>query len=142
MKNDIQVTLYGLRYTFNSHSIIVFSDPDAPTRSNATFREILHWRVVNIPGTDVSNGDTLTEYIGSGPPQGTGLHRYIFLVYKQPGKIDFKVPRVSNRSREGRRNFKARQFAAEYNLGSAIAGNFYQAEYDDYVPKLHEQLKG
>lgn len=103
---------------------------------------MLHWRVVNIPKTDISKGDSLTAYVGSGAPKGTGLHRYIFLVYKQQGETEFELPRVSNRSREGRRNFNTRKFAAEYNLGSPVAGNFFQAEYDDYVPKLHKQLNG
>lgn len=35
-----------------------------------------------------------------------------------------------------------REFAKKYNLGNPIAGNFYQAQYDDYVPILHAQLSG
>jgi hypothetical protein len=46
------------------------------------------------------------------------------------------------RSREGRINFSIRKFALKYNLGQPIAGNLFQAQYDDYVPKLHEQLSG
>ena len=30
------------------------------------------WLVGNIPGTDVAKGETLSEYVGSGPPEGTG----------------------------------------------------------------------
>lgn len=44
------------------------------------------------------------------------------------------------RSRDGRLNTKAREFADEYKLGNPIAGNFYQAQFDDYVPVLHAQL--
>lgn len=47
-------------------------DPDAPSRENPEFREILHWLVVNIPGNEVNKGKVITEYIGSGPPQGSG----------------------------------------------------------------------
>ena len=43
-------------------------------------------------------------------------------------------------SREGRINFSIRKFAAKYNLGQPVAGNFFQAQYDDYVRMLHEQL--
>jgi hypothetical protein len=46
------------------------------------------------------------------------------------------------RSREGRINFSIRNFAVKYNLGQLVAGNLFQAQYDDYVPKLHEQLSG
>lgn len=54
-------------------------DPDAPSRADPKWGEWRHWLVVNIPGCDVSKGEALSVYIGSGPPQGTGLHRYIFL---------------------------------------------------------------
>lgn len=73
----------------------------------------------------------------------TGLHRYILLVYKQPdGKINFDEKRLTNRSGDNRGSFHIRDFAKKYKLGEPLAGNFFQAEYDDYVPKLYEQLSG
>lgn len=45
------------------------TDPDAPSRKEPKFREWHHWLVVNIPGNDITKGDTLSEYIGSGPPK-------------------------------------------------------------------------
>jgi len=71
-----------------------------------------------------------------------GLHRYVFLVYKQSGKLDFSEPHLTNRSGSGRGSQSVSKFAAKYNLGDPIAGNFYQAQWDDYVPKLYEQLSG
>ena len=115
---------------------LCMTDPDAPTK----FREVKHWLVVNIPGLDINNGQTLAEYIGSGPPKDTGLHRYIFLVYKQQTNIEISETPISNRSREGRLSFKIGDFAKKYNLGEPIAGNFYLAQYDDYVPILHAQF--
>lgn len=44
------------------------------------------------------------------------------------------------RSGDGRFNTKAVDFVNQHNLGSPIAGNFFQAQYDDYVPILHAQL--
>jgi hypothetical protein len=46
------------------------------------------------------------------------------------------------RSGDNRGKFSIRNFAKKYNLGNPIAGNFYQAQWDDYVPKLYEQLSG
>ncbi|KAL3243453.1 hypothetical protein MRX96_020520 [Rhipicephalus microplus] len=86
--------------------------------------------------------ETLSEYVGSGPPKGTGLHRYVFLVYKQPGKLSCDEKRLTNRSGDHRGCFKVREFAKKYQLGEPVAANFYQAEWDDYVPKLYEQLSG
>lgn len=76
----------------------------------------------------------------SGPPEGTGLHRYVFLVYKQNGKINFDEPRLPNTSGENRGGFSIAKFANKYNLGTPVAGNFYQAKWDDYVPELYKQL--
>lgn len=115
-------------------------DPDAPSRKEPKFREILHFLVANIPGKDVAKGDILAEYVGSGPPQGTGMHRYVFLVYRQDnGKLNSEM-KISKTSRVGRASFSIRKFAKDNKLGSPIAGNFYQAQFDSYVPQLHAQL--
>lgn len=121
---------------------LCMTDPDAPSRAEPTFREWHHWLVVNIPGIDINQGEVLSAYVGSGPPQGTGLHRYIFLAYKQPGKLTCDEPRLTNRSGDNRGKFSIRKFAEKYNLGQPTAGNLYQAQWDDYVPKLYEQLSG
>jgi len=126
----------------NSLYTLCMTDPDAPSRNSPKYREWHHWLVVNIPGNDVARGDVLSEYVGSGPPKGTGLHRYVFLVYKQPNKLSPDERKLTNRSGEGRGQFKIRNFARKYGLGEPIAANFYQAQWDDYVPKLYEQLSG
>lgn len=123
-----------------AHYTLCMTDPDAPSRKEPTFREWHHWLVVNIPGTDISKGEVLSEYVGSGPPPDTGLHRYVYLVYKQPGPLTCDEPRLTNRSADNRGGFSIRKFATKYNLGQPIAGNLYQAKYDDYVPELYKQL--
>jgi len=44
------------------------------------------------------------------------------------------------RSAENRDKFSINKFALKYNLGTPVAGNFYQAQYDDYVPILYQQF--
>ena len=90
----------------------------------------------------MSKGDVLSEYIGSGPPKDSGLHRYVFLLYQQPGKLTFDEKRLTNRSGSNRATFSISKFAKKYKLGDPIAGNMYQAQYDDYVPILYKQLSG
>ncbi|CAK1590515.1 unnamed protein product [Parnassius mnemosyne] len=124
----------------NAFYTVAMTDPDAPSRKEPKFREWHHWLVGNVPGSDVSKGDVLSAYVGSGPPPGTGLHRYVFLVYKQPDKIEFSEKRLTNTSTDGRATFSIAKFAEKYNLGNPVAGNFYQAQYDDYVPLLYKQL--
>lgn len=75
----------------------MFSDPDAPSRANPSEREWLHWAVVNIPGSNVTAGNTIAEYVGSGPPKDSGLHRYVFLVFRQEHVHDFDEPIKTNR---------------------------------------------
>ncbi|GMT18951.1 hypothetical protein PFISCL1PPCAC_10248 [Pristionchus fissidentatus] len=120
---------------------LIMTDPDAPSRAEPTYREWHHWLVSNIPGTDLAKGDVLSAYVGSGPPPKTGLHRYIFLVYEQKGRIeDAEHGRLTNTSADNRGGWKAAKFAEKHGLGVPVAGNFYQAEYDDYVPLLYKQL--
>ncbi|XP_044003175.1 phosphatidylethanolamine-binding protein homolog F40A3.3-like isoform X2 [Aphidius gifuensis] len=119
---------------------LCMTDPDAPSRKEPIYREWHHWLVANIPGNKINDGDVLSDYVGSGPPKDTGLHRYVFLLYKQPGKLIFNETRLTNRSGDGRAKFSIKSFAEKYKLGDPIAGNMYQAEWDDYVPILYKQL--
>eukprot|EP01083_Nonionella_stella_P066330 174577_1 len=63
---------------------VILTDPDARNR------EWVHLVKINVSGADLStSGDAIVEYVGSGPSQGSGLHRYIWLVYEQSnGRID------------------------------------------------------
>lgn len=117
----------------NIYYTLVMVDPDAPSRLEPKFREVNHWLVVNILGSNVSSGETITGYLGSGPPKGTGLHRYVYLVYKQGEKKSFDEPHTPSNSRQHRLNFSIRKFAQKYDLGQPIAGNFYKAQWDSYV---------
>lgn len=48
------------------------------------------WWVVDIPGCNVNSGTTLYQYQPPLPLFGSGIDRYVFLVYQQPDyKIDF-----------------------------------------------------
>lgn len=112
--------------------------------------------MVNIPGNHVDRGETLSAYIGSAPPSGTGLHRYVFLIYRQSLKIDFKEKRLPNKyvffffttddyksdfsSTKGRGGFSIKKFAGKYKMGSPIAANFFVAQWDEYVPLLYKQF--
>jgi len=59
----------------------------------------------------------------------TSLHRYVFLIYEQPGKLTFDEERLDT-SGEGRGTFSIRNFAKKYNLGQPTVGNFFQAEWE------------
>lgn len=114
-------------------------DPDAPEVPK--IREVRHWLAVNIVGNDLSSGVTKVQFIGSGPKEDTGLHRYVFVLFKQPtGKIEVDSPFVDDHTDEGRLGTSTKDFMAKYGL-IPIAGNYYRAEYDDYVPLLHKRFE-
>ncbi|XP_067083740.1 phosphatidylethanolamine-binding protein 1 [Osmerus mordax] len=121
---------------------LALTDPDAPSRKDPKFREWHHFLVVNMKGNDVSSGCVLSDYVGSGPPKGTGLHRYVWLVYEQASSVSCSEPILTNRSGDNRGKFQIKSFRQKYGLGAPVAGTCYQAEWDDYVPKLYEQLAG
>ncbi|XP_061586164.1 phosphatidylethanolamine-binding protein 1-like [Cololabis saira] len=123
---------------------LALTDPDNPSRKDPKFREWHHFLVVNMKGNDVSSGCVMSDYLGSGPIKGTGVHRYVWLVYEQPASLSCSEPVLPNNSGNGvgRGNFKIQAFRKKYNLGAPVAGTCYQAEWDDYVPKLYEQLAG
>lgn len=128
-------------YLCSKYYTLVMVDPDAPSRANPEYREILHWLVGNIRKNDLSTGQTIAQYIGAAPPEGTGLHRYILLIFRQPHYINFDEPFIHNRTTNGRTNFSVRKFQQKYDLMGPMSGNFFQAAYDDYVPEFYESLE-
>ncbi|KAH0500818.1 Phosphatidylethanolamine-binding protein 1 [Microtus ochrogaster] len=119
---------------------LVLTDPDSPSRKDPKFREWHHFLVVNMKDNDISSGKVLSDYVGSGPPSGTGLHSYVWLVYEQDKPLNCDEPILSNRSGDHRGNFKVVAFRKKYHLGAPVAGTCYQAEWNDYVPELYAQL--
>jgi len=58
--------------------------------------------------------------MGPAPPFGSGLHRYVFLLYKQPANQEFAP--LGNRP-----NFKAAKWATDYGM-TLVGANFYMVE--------------
>ncbi|XP_068102308.1 phosphatidylethanolamine-binding protein 1-like [Hyperolius riggenbachi] len=119
---------------------LAMTDPDAPSRKTPKFREWHHFLIVNMKGNDISSGCVLSDYIGSGPPKGSGLHRYVWMVYEQKELLKCNERILTNRSGDNRGCFKLSSFRQKYGLGAPVAGTCYQAEWDEYVPILYKQL--
>lgn len=78
-----------VNYKAESDSLwsLLLTNPDGHlTQENA---EYIHWFVGNIPGGVVSKGEVIVDYLQPIPPRGTGFHRYVFILYKQDGKLDY-----------------------------------------------------
>eukprot|EP00268_Persea_americana_P019332 TRINITY_DN19902_c0_g1_i3.p1 TRINITY_DN19902_c0_g1~~TRINITY_DN19902_c0_g1_i3.p1 ORF type:complete len:107 (-),score=10.60 TRINITY_DN19902_c0_g1_i3:236-556(-) len=96
------------------------TDPDAPSPSEPTMRELIHWMVANIPGgTDASQGKEVLGYMGPCPP--VGIHRYVFILFRQEAStIAVDPPSARN-------NFSTREFADRNRLGLPVAAVYFNA---------------
>jgi phosphatidylethanolamine-binding protein (PEBP) family uncharacterized protein len=116
---------------------LIMTDPDAPSPSELSMREWVHWIVTDIPGSIAQSnqgytwfnervvptstaGKEVVPYVGPRPP--IGIHRYIFMLFKQPyGPLIVCPPTVRN-------NFNTRNFAAEHGLGLPVAATYFNAQ--------------
>ena len=53
----------------------------------------------NIPGSRISGGEVICEYLPPIPIQGTGFHRFVFCLIKQSGELDFRSDLVIRKPR-------------------------------------------
>nr|ACN54547.1 mother of FT and TFL1-like protein [Physcomitrium patens] len=123
----------------NNLYTLIMIDPDAPSPSEPTLREWLHWIVTDIPGNSggsemtsgfprlneliapsKSCGRELVPYMGPRPP--VGIHRYIFVLFRQP-LTPFHITPPTVRS-----NFNTRYFAAQCGLGLPVAATYLNAQ--------------
>ncbi|TVT99067.1 hypothetical protein EJB05_55588, partial [Eragrostis curvula] len=99
---------------------LIMTDPDAPSPSDPTMREYLHWIVTNIPGgTDAS--EEVVSYMG--PKPAVGIHRYVLVLFEQKTRVH-----VGAEAPDERANFNTRAFAARHALGLPTAVVYFNAQ--------------
>uniref|UniRef100_A0A0E0A1N6 Uncharacterized protein n=1 Tax=Oryza glumipatula TaxID=40148 RepID=A0A0E0A1N6_9ORYZ len=95
---------------------LVLVDPDAPSPSDPSLREYLHWMVTDIPETtSISFGEELILY--EKPEPRSGIHRMVFVLFRQLGRRTVFAP-------EKRHNFNCRIFARQHHLNIVAATYF------------------
>ncbi|KAF5205217.1 Mother of ft and tfl1 [Thalictrum thalictroides] len=100
---------------------LVMTDPDAPSPSEPTKKEWIHWMVVNIPGAgQVTRGKTVLAYMGPTPP--VGIHRFVLVLFRQKNPISVDNPP------EIRANFNTRSFSNQFDLGLPVACVYFNAQ--------------
>ncbi|OAY30403.1 CEN-like protein 1 [Manihot esculenta] len=99
---------------------LIMTDPDAPSPSDPHLREHLHWMVTDIPGTtDASFGREVVSY--ETPKPVVGIHRYVFILFKQRGRQTVSPP-------ASRDHFNTRRFSEENGLGLPVAAVYFNAQ--------------
>lgn len=124
---------------------LVVTDPDAPRRDNPTLGEVAHalFTDLNLDGSENSIGKwqkidftkvtTILSYIGPGPPKGTGLHRYTFILYSSPKGIKVTGPSQDNRRTwgSGIPGFGVRDWYKKEKIEMIVLGaNFFNSKND------------
>ncbi|XAR60128.1 hypothetical protein NMG60_11033380 [Bertholletia excelsa] len=100
---------------------LIMTDPDSPGPSDPYLRERLHWIVTDIPGTtDSSFGTETVSY--EMPRPNIGIHRFVFLLFKQKGRLGGVAAPPS------RNGFCTRKFTQENDLGLPVAAVFFNAQ--------------
>lgn len=131
---NVNSTSKGVSYT------LVMTDPDAPSRTDKQYSEFAHYLVTDIKidssklgewqQLDFSKARTILTYRGPGPPKGTGLHRYVFLLFQQlDPELVVNGPAPENRINwgYGRPGAGVRDWLKELPL-DPISGNYFFAE--------------
>ncbi|GAA6225998.1 39S ribosomal protein L38, mitochondrial [Lates japonicus] len=97
--------------------------------------EYIHWLVGNIPGGAVQSGEELCHYLPPFPARGTGFHRYIYVLFKQEGPVNFQEDvRPSPCHSLVDRTFKTVDFYRKHQDNMTPAGlAFFQCQWDESV---------
>ncbi|KAF5273324.1 hypothetical protein FQR65_LT04746 [Abscondita terminalis] len=109
---------------------LMLTNPDGHLTNSES--EYVHWFVGNIPRNEVENGETLMDYLQPFPARGTGLHRHIFILYKQDEKIDYSAfHKPSPCYNLSERTFSTLEFYRKYQDVITPAGlAFFQSQWD------------
>uniref|UniRef100_A0AC35U0I4 39S ribosomal protein L38, mitochondrial n=1 Tax=Rhabditophanes sp. KR3021 TaxID=114890 RepID=A0AC35U0I4_9BILA len=112
-------------------------DGNAFTESGQT----CHWMVSNIPdSSDLSQGETVVEYLQPMPFKGTGFHRVVFLSFRHKEKIDFSAFRPLEGGIDAR-VFHMRQFYKVHEKDiTPAAMSFCQMEWDESVDETCQKI--
>jgi len=119
---------------------LVVTDPDAPSREDPKFREFRHWVVSDLKlpvvhasdvrGTYVTtSGNAITPWYPPEPPAGSGPHRYVFLLFREPADgVDIPKDAVERKAEaSARQKWKAIKFGDKYNM-KLVGATFFFTE--------------
>lgn len=153
-KTDTQlepsVEITPLNSTDGGTYTIAMLDPDAPSKQDPKFGPFRHWvtqglrppttsEIVAAASTGRDLGDPLTEplsasttkpaitpYRPPGPGSGTGMHRYVFLLFKEPdtGYVVSEDAIERGSDLEQRRRWSATDFAKKHGL-TLVGANYF-----------------
>jgi len=110
---------------------VIVIDPDVPSRKTPLYdTPHNHAAYVNVPGNNISAGESNLPYFGPAPPQGTGLHRYLWLIYKQEnGRVQLPSADPSNRAKWNYKSWLNTVSGGNNQALRLVSANFWQAQF-------------
>ncbi|CAK5284634.1 unnamed protein product [Mycena citricolor] len=133
---DAEVGADGLIESHAKYTLVMF-DPDAPSAASPTSRNFRHWVITGlVPSSDPlspaeQTAEAANAYRPPGPPKGSGLHRYTFVLYREPPS--FVLPEDASEldpSIEARRRWDPVKFGSMNGL-QMVAAAFYLVRSED-----------
>lgn len=109
---------------------LILTNPDGHFTDEES--EYVHWFIGNIPGSNIEKGEVILNYLQPFPAKGTGLHRHIFILYKQEERIDYSSLKKSDPCYNlTERTFKTLDFYKDRQDILTPAGlAFFQSDWD------------
>ncbi|XP_059486059.1 large ribosomal subunit protein mL38 [Neocloeon triangulifer] len=120
---------------------LVLTNPDGHLTKDES--EYVHWMIGNIPGSDVSKGEVIFDYLQPFPMKGIGFQRMVFVLYKQENKLDYsKLKKENSGVNLEDRTFSTYNFYRErQNLITPAGLAFFQSDWDVSVTEFfHTKL--
>ncbi|CDJ61102.1 phosphatidylethanolamine-binding protein, putative [Eimeria maxima] len=75
------VVLISSKPSTNTRFVLALTDPDAPSSDDPVYREWAHWVAISSTNRFDASSDSPLPYRPPTPPKGTGLHRYVLLLF-------------------------------------------------------------
>ncbi|KAK1966768.1 PEBP-like protein [Colletotrichum sublineola] len=126
--------------TRNTRYILSMIGPDSPTREEPTERSVLHYLAANLT-VEQTNSQILSsalimrnstpafaDYMTPDPKSGSGMHRYVYLLYVQPEKLNKMGFDAMGMDMNKRKNLSLLQFRKQCGLSRPIGGTFFMVD--------------
>ncbi|KAK2034913.1 PEBP-like protein [Colletotrichum zoysiae] len=126
--------------TRNTRYILCMIGPDSPTRDGPTERNMRHYLAGNLTVEQTkseilssalvmrNSSPAFNDYMAPDPKSGSGVHRYVYLLYVQPEKLNKMGFDAMGVDMKERKKFSVSQFRKQAGLSRPIGGTVFTVD--------------